>query len=102
MDAVEFVKEKRRICEAHQSCTGCPLGIFTDCGREVTEELVKAVEEWSEEHPVMTNWEKFEEVFGRDMSWLTTIPPNEWIPIVSMPTFILSRDWWIAEYKEDE
>jgi hypothetical protein len=31
MDAVEFVKEKRRTCDEHSACVGCPLGEFADC-----------------------------------------------------------------------
>lgn len=56
MDAVKFILEKERMCNACQCCLGCPMGVA--CGDEVCEdwetkhpaEAVALVEKWSEEH----------------------------------------------------
>lgn len=60
MEAVEFIKQRNRLCRAHRGCNDCPL--FEDCcypdtadlpqilrGKE--EELVNIVEKWAKEHP---------------------------------------------------
>ena len=69
MDAIEFLKEYARMCAVNKDCYGCPLK-GTDCSlnREFSEEqminIVDKTEQWSKEHPVMTNAQKFKEVFG--------------------------------------
>lgn len=74
MDAVNFLKEKGRMCEAIHQCHKCPISsdnnqygltciIFAE---KHPEEAVDIVEQWSKEHPVVTNGEKFREVFGID------------------------------------
>lgn len=90
MDAVKFFKERERMCEK-SSCINCPLGRTSrnskdSCGdfiRKSPEEAVPIVEQWGKEHPVMTNEQKFREVFGETHS------------LVKAPS-----EWWVAEYKE--
>lgn len=90
MDAVKYLKEKKRMCEK-SSCMYCPLGRASrnsedSCDtfiRKSPEEAVPIVEQWSREHPAMTNEQKFREVFGETHS-LVKAPP----------------EWWVAEYKE--
>ena len=90
MDAVKFLEENRRMCNLQESCRQCPISSFNNkydlyCssfGREHPEEAVAIVEQWSKEHPIITNWQKFQEVFG------TTIDPV---------TAIV--EWWSEEYK---
>ena len=63
MDAIKFMKEKKRMCESYSMCTeACPLKIpvyengFT-CIRycfDNPEKAVAIVEKWSAEHPVKT------------------------------------------------
>lgn len=89
MDAVKYLKEKKRMCEK-SSCIHCPLGRTyrnseDNCDvfiRNSPEEAVAIVEKWSNEHPVITNLMKFEEVFGKRISE------------VQAPF-----SWWNAEYK---
>ena len=69
MDAVQFLKEVRRMCDAKaDDCDGCPFehSHERDVCRvfDAPDETVRIVEEWSKAHPVMTNAMKFEEVFG--------------------------------------
>jgi len=63
MDAVEYLKTKRKMCETFQSCCiNCPLK--GDCGMPTDpEENVKAVEEWAKEHPVKTRQSEFLKMF---------------------------------------
>ena len=61
-----------RMCEETNDCDKCPLtaarkGTFLSCIAFMRKRRKKAEEiimKWAEEHPVMTNGKKFEEVFG--------------------------------------
>ena len=57
MDAVKFLKEKKRMCESHV-CSKCRLHgkcDIADVGFDKMEDIVRTVEEWSKEHPFKTN-----------------------------------------------
>lgn len=65
MNAVEFLKEERRMCESYgENCVKCP---FCDTRRctillEADEELEKTVaivEQWSKGHPINTRQSVF-------------------------------------------
>ena len=75
MDAVKFLKEKKRMCDRYYDtdCVDCPLrpcpeyGGYASCeqfAEEDPDEVVLNVEEWSKAHPLITNAMKFEAVFG--------------------------------------
>lgn len=60
MDALEFLKERKRMCDSYPGCKGCPfddskcvidstLSDDEDCKR-----IVATVEQWSKEHPRKT------------------------------------------------
>lgn len=49
-------------------CTDCPLYTKGPCGPVFAFEYIELVENWAKQHPVKTNSQKFEEVFGFDMS----------------------------------
>lgn len=69
------LKEFKRMCCSIGSCINCPLWeahkgnvvcrTWTFANPEVAEKIIM---QWSDEHPVMTNRRKFEEVFGFDMA----------------------------------
>ena len=63
MEALDFMKEAQRMCGT-KHCVECPIGKYINHSEDKLEEIVSAVEQWSEEHPVMTNAQKFNEVFG--------------------------------------
>ena len=72
METLDFLKEAQRMCKSYPDCKGCPLRNFA-CGfircieRFSDADVqcqVKVVEQWSKEHPIITNARKFEEVFG--------------------------------------
>lgn len=73
MEAIEFLKEYRRMCNScvcHYRCEGCPLrdkkclatGICNKTYKDFLT-ITSVVEQWSKEHPIITNSKKFEEVF---------------------------------------
>lgn len=66
MDAVEFLKVRRRICEANaEACYSCPLStsnvscllMMTNRGSENV--VVDKVEQWVKEHPVKPRQSEF-------------------------------------------
>ena len=72
MEALDYFKEARRMCKSYPDCKGCPL-INSACGfirciegRSDAEMRceIKVVEQWSKEHPIVTNEIKVREVFG--------------------------------------
>ena len=71
MDAVKFIKEKKRMCEPLICCVGCELGYHKheadmDCATYVQEypkQAVAIVEKWSQEHPQKTMLSDFLEKY---------------------------------------
>ena len=96
MEALEFLKEYRRMCNSyidHFMCEGCPLkgkqclgtGVRFKTDSEYLT-ITSTVEQWSKEHPIITNAQKFEEVFN--LSGHRLIHPG--------------AQWWDEPYKEDK
>lgn len=71
IDAVEFLKEKERMCNKCSACLGCPVdkannGFYMDCedlAIENPEEFVAIIEKWSAEHPMKTRQSEFLKIF---------------------------------------
>lgn len=64
MDAVEFLRERNRLCDSYKGCVGCPFGAAECVVRDMTSEdncerIVTAVEQWSKEHPRKTRQSVF-------------------------------------------
>ena len=64
MDAFEFLKERKRMCNSYKGCGGCPLergncGLNTSTSNEECERIVATVEKWSKEHPRKTRQSVF-------------------------------------------
>lgn len=58
MDALEFAKELRRMCESHPNgCSQCDLYVEDTqyCSIINLEKAVPIVEKWSKEHPIVRN-----------------------------------------------
>lgn len=58
MDALEFIKEAKRMCESYEACEACPANAdgFDDCRIDHmhdidAENAVNIVEKWTKEHP---------------------------------------------------
>ena len=72
MDALKFLKEKKRMCDAYITCSsGCPLHLkradknmlchnYCNMNPEVA---VSTVERWSAEHPIKTRQSEFMKLF---------------------------------------
>lgn len=64
MDALEFLKERRRLCSCYEECISCPLkGVKCNINNFVTDEhyskIIATVEKWSKEHPIKTRQSVF-------------------------------------------
>lgn len=78
MDAVEFIKTKKRMCMHYQKCgcVGCPSidhreMLCEDVVSKNAEKAVEIVEEWLKTHPVKTNADKIEELTGTKIEIVT-------------------------------
>ena len=58
MDAVKFIKELRRMCNAHAHCESCPAKNF-NCQSLEDVAIVAIVEKWSASHPATTRADLF-------------------------------------------
>lgn len=63
MDAVKFMDERARMCNAYNQCRGCPI---TDwCGQGIraqakySTDIISAVEKWAAAHPAKTRQSEF-------------------------------------------
>ena len=68
MDALEFLKERKRMCTSHKGCDGCPLEGIHCVLSYVTpdkdyERIIATVEQWSKEHPRKTRQSVFLEQY---------------------------------------
>lgn len=55
MDAVEYVKQRNRMCDYYTNCNDCPASLHEGCSSlESVSELVPIVEQWAKEHPAKT------------------------------------------------
>lgn len=62
MDAVEFIRERNRMCKHFRGCAGCPAdGMICSTIWEMNEaeRLAQIVEEWAKEHPHKTRQSEF-------------------------------------------
>ena len=55
MDALEFLRERKRMCNSYGNCEGCPLAegrciVNHATSDEDCERIVTIVEQWSKEH----------------------------------------------------
>lgn len=59
MDALEFLRERNRMCNSYDGCKGCPFDdskcvIDSTISDEDCKRIVATVEQWSKEHPHKT------------------------------------------------
>jgi len=118
MDAVMFLKEKERLCDWTRlictfkkpvNCRKCPLGNpgfdWEDCDRtmaEMPEKAVEIVEQWSKDHPQITNRQKFKEVFGLEVSTDTELTKRDdraFVVVSDEPWILKVAGWWDKPYQ---
>lgn len=68
MDALEFLREHRRVCRLHKDCHDCPLyrehcSLSTQTSDEDYQRVINVVEKWSKEHPRKTRQSVFLEQY---------------------------------------
>ena len=68
MDALEFLMERRRMCDSYRHCEGCPLEggkcvVSSVPPDEDYKRIIAAVERWSKEHPRKTRQSVFLEQY---------------------------------------
>jgi hypothetical protein len=95
MDAVKFLKEKKRMCisSGDDSCHGCP--IYAECGiltcaqfqDTLPNQTVKIVEKWAKEHPRETRLSQFLKYY-----------PNAPLDMYGIPHACV-KDFGIVEYE---
>ena len=90
---LKVVKERKRMCESYGGfCKGCPFGFTISCQNWMfahPEEAEEIITQWSEEHPIITNRKKFEEVFGFNIATLFDVNSG-------------NVKWLDEEYKESD
>lgn len=62
MDALEFLRERKRMCNSYKGCEDCPLGkgrCVIGTSDEDCERIIATVERWSKEHPLKTRQSVF-------------------------------------------
>lgn len=64
MDAVEYVKQRNRMCDYYVNCSECPVGQYKVCASIVgIPKLIPIIEQWAKEHPVKTRQSEFLKIF---------------------------------------
>ena len=64
MDAVEYVKQRNRMCDYYVNCGDCPAGDYQECASlDEIPNLVPIVEQWAKEHPVKTRQSELLKLF---------------------------------------
>lgn len=64
MDALEFLRERKRMCNSYKNCGGCPLitnhcVIVNSTSDEDCRRIAATVEQWSKDHPRRTRQSVF-------------------------------------------
>ena len=82
MDALEFLKERKRMCNSYDGCKGCPFGdskcvIDSTISDKDFKRIVATVEQWSKEHPRKTRQSVFLE------QWPEAIISDDELPEVA-------------------
>ena len=60
MDVVEYIKQRRRMCDYYVNCGDCPACDYEWCSSlNGIPKMVPIVEQWAKEHPVKTRQSEF-------------------------------------------
>ena len=109
MDAVEYVKQRERMCDYYVNCGDCPAGNYERCASlDEIPNLVPIVEKWAKEHPVKTRQSEFLKIFPHpalDSDGVIAIQPCEVIVDACKDSndnkrtncWACRRDFWLKE-----
>ena len=60
MDAIEYVKQRKRMCDYYANCGDCPAGNYEGCtSLSGIPKMVPIVEQWAKAHPEKTRQSEF-------------------------------------------
>ena len=95
MDAVECLRDFRRMCSSYDDCTGCELR-SDDCipTEEVCDhkKVIRVVEKWAKEHPVKTRLSEFLKLFPN-----ASVTQIDGCPGSCIKSFDLTADCEVSE-----
>lgn len=104
MDAIKFVREKQRMCNSFGDICNrnCPLkselfGCLITAENISPERIVSKVEQWSKEHPLVSNGDMVVGFINRTEHAKGFVAGREGDEI----HIRIDADWWNAEYKEE-
>ena len=88
------MRERKRMCKQIGDCSKCPISFQNNqtqsfCSTfmaESPEDAERIIMQWADEHPIMTNRRKFEEVFGFAPATMFEVNPG-------------NADWLDGEHK---
>lgn len=112
MDALEFAKELKRMCDKPRGCEYCPA-VKCTCNICNLEEILPIVEKWSAEHPMVTNLDHVAERLEKLGYEVNKEQLRNTCPIQYNCYFggkqrcpdkecFICRRWWDEEYKEQK
>ena len=113
MDALEFLRERKRMCNYYSHCEGCPLD-ESKCVIDITisdedcKRIAAAIEQWSKEHPRKTRQSVFLEqwpeaeldnngVIALCPSRVSAVYRNNVGPCAELKCSNCRRDFWMQE-----
>lgn len=84
MDAIEYIKERDRMCKTYENCSLCPACLDNDCivtrrSGFAPEQQVNTVKVWVEQHPHKTRQDVFLEQYPEaeiDLNGLLVLCPK--------------------------
>lgn len=91
------IRERERMCKQIGTCDKCQISFHNNKNKsfcttfmiESPEEAERIIMQWADEHPLMTNRRKFEEVFGFDILERLSFSKH-------------NKEWFNKEYKEGD
>lgn len=91
------IRERERMCKQISDCDKCSISFHNNKTKsfctsfiiEHPEEAERIIMRWSDEHPIMTNRRKFEEVFGFDILERFSFSEHD-------------KEWLNKEYKDGD
>ena len=111
MDAVEYIKEAKRICKSRGVCKS----VSSICAADIiekTENAVQIVEQWAKEHPAKTRQSEFLKMFPNaetDKSGILIFCPRKFDPenINSVHChrhgcLECRKDYWLSEVTDND
>lgn len=122
MDAVKFIKEINRLCEAQEDCKDCPLighacdvnmaTIMSCYNIESVQKMVQIVEQWAKDHPVKTRQSEMQKIFPdvRIASGAIYLCPRYFLPKEARDEYCKKhetceecrKDYWLTEVTDND